>query len=224
MLALGATGLGMGLVLPPGRETPAAADQGLDRFLPRYDVNEVNAITIHASPAQVDEAVRSVRASEVRFLSALFWLRSLPATLRGAPAGSAAPGADAATAGEDRALLPAAGEPGPFILLEDQPGREIVIGTIGRFWELQGTPVVELTSPAEFLAFDAPGLAKAALNFRIEERGRGTCRLSTETRVLTLDERDRGRFQLYWKFIHPGSAMLRLSWLQAVKRRAERGR
>jgi hypothetical protein len=215
VVGFGAVALAVGLAWPPGRERPASSGQWLDRFLPVYDVNEVNAITIRATPRQVDEAIRSVRPSEVRFLHTLFRLRSLAA---GDGAGSVA------EAFGDRPLVPGPGQPGGLILLAHRPEHEFVVGAVGFFWELRGAPLMTLTRPEEFRAFETPGLAQMAINVRIEDRGEGECRVVTETRVRIRGEESRKRFFLYWKLIHPGSAMLRLSWLQAIKRRAERSR
>ncbi len=45
--------------------------------------------------------------------------------------------------------------------------------------------------------------------------------LTTETRVFATDSRARRRFAVYWRVIYPGSALIRRSWLDAIKRRAE---
>ncbi len=70
----------------------------------------------------------------------------------------------------------------------------------------------------------APGYAKAAMNFRIEPRPDGSCRLTTETRIFATDAASSRRFARYWRFILPGSSLLRVTWLRAIAERAERGR
>jgi hypothetical protein len=79
-------------------------------------------------------------------------------------------------------------------------------------------------TPDAFAVLDAPGFAKAAMNFLVEPDGRGGSLLSTETRVHATDPASRRRFAAYWRVIYPGSAIIRRSWLQAVRRRAERRR
>jgi hypothetical protein len=59
------------------------------------------------------------------------------------------------------------------------------------------------------------------MNFRIEPRGADACILFTETRVYATDSATRRTFKVYWRTIYPGSALIRLSWLRAIKRRAE---
>jgi hypothetical protein len=46
-------------------------------------------------------------------------------------------------------------------------------------------------------------------------------RLTTETRVLATDSRTRRLFAAYWRLILPGSALMRRTWLAAIRRRAE---
>jgi hypothetical protein len=59
------------------------------------------------------------------------------------------------------------------------------------------------------------------MNFRLEPRGASACVLSTETRVYATDAATRRIFKVYWRTIYPGSAIIRRSWLGAIKRRAE---
>jgi hypothetical protein len=50
----------------------------------------------------------------------------------------------------------------------------------------------------------------------------GSVRLSTATRVHVFDPRTRRKFGFYWRLISLGSGFIRVLWLKAVKRRAER--
>jgi hypothetical protein len=63
----------------------------------------------------------------------------------------------------------------------------------------------------------APGTF-AVMNFRVERDGL----LTTETRVFSRTDGARRKFAIYWRFIRPGSGIIRRSWLEAIKRRAER--
>ncbi|MGH9421261.1 MAG: hypothetical protein ACRD3J_14885, partial [Thermoanaerobaculia bacterium] len=80
-----------------------------------------------------------------------------------------------------------------FRLLADDPPHELVIG-----------------------ARVAPQTA-AIMNFRVERDGR----LTTETRVFSKSDKGRRSFAVYWRIIRPGSGIIRRSWLEAIKRRAE---
>jgi hypothetical protein len=84
-----------------------------------------------------------------------------------------------------------------FRYLADEPPREMVLGTRV-----------------------APNVV-AVMNFLVTPDGRGGSNLSTETRVLAKDDRSRRGFAVYWRIIHPGSDIIRRSWLRAIRKRAE---
>jgi hypothetical protein len=80
-----------------------------------------------------------------------------------------------------------------FRMLADDAPRELVIGT--------------RVAPRTF----------AVMNFQVDGDGLVT----TETRVFAKTDADRRKFAIYWRFIRPGSGIIRRSWLEAIKRRAE---
>jgi hypothetical protein len=88
-------------------------------------------------------------------------------------------------------------------------------------WALRGR-LVRFPDAAAFHAFDTRGNVKAVLSFTIEARADGVTLLTTETRVLALDEESRRRFARYWLVIRPWSGLVRREWLGAIRRRAER--
>jgi hypothetical protein len=177
----------------------------LDEFLPGYDVNEVHSVTTSAAPAAVMQAIREVTPREVPVLVALMALRSIPALLSRRRLSVRGPLLD----GFRR---------GGFVPLREAPD-EVVFGAVGRFWQPSGE--VRRLDPAEFREFAEPGWAKGAFNFEVERVGQRTV-VRTETRVATTDERARRSFGRYWRVIHPGSALIRVAWLRAIRRRAER--
>src|SRR5207244_9151276 len=61
-----------------------------------------------------------------------------------------------------------------FTLLEERPGEELVLGTVGRFWRARGDLCA--TSPVRFRAPAPSGTAKAAWNFEVGKIGRASCR------------------------------------------------
>jgi hypothetical protein len=105
------------------------------------------------------------------------------------------------------------------VWLADEPGRGVVVGAI------VCCERTRVRSAEEFRALARPGIAKAAMSFRIEDLGLGSgeCRVTTETRVGAADPATRRRFGLYWAFIYPGSSLIRYGWLEAIRRRAEAG-
>ena len=181
----------------------------IDRFLPAYEWNEVHSIEVAAEPAAVLAAVRAVTAREMRLVGLLLWLRALPARLLG-----------------HRRLVRGGGPVleeilrSAFVLLAENES-EMVVGTVGRFWQPRATHA-EIRDGDAFIAFDTAGWARAAMNFSVSEVGRGRTRLSTETRIAATDARARRRFGAYWLIVRPGSGLIRLLWLRAVKKRAEK--
>lgn len=176
----------------------------LDDFLPRYDFSEVHSTTCSAPPAAVMEAARELTPRELPLLVALMAVRSLPALARGRrPA--------------VRGTILEGFRRGGFVVLEDAPA-ELVLGAVGRFWQPSGG--ITRIEKTRFRDFAEPGFAKAVFNLRVE----GSSVLRTETRVLATDADARRKFGRYWRVIRPGSAAIRVAWLRAIRRKAERTR
>lgn len=185
----------------------------LDQVLPVYHFHEVHCVRVHASPARVFAALADVTAAEIRLFRVLMTLRSLPARLTGQRGGPRA---------WTQPLLPQFLASG-FVALGSVPDREVVFGAVSRFWQPRGGDAPRITDAAAFHAFARPDYGKAAINFSVTERpdGRGLG-LRTETRIMVPDRGARRKFALYWRVIRPGSALIRRSWLRAIRRRAER--
>lgn len=107
-----------------------------------------------------------------------------------------------------------------FVTLEKVENREIVIGSIGKFW----TPSLEKVnclSASHFIKFDQPDYCKVAANFLLDENPGGGIVLSTETRVSCLGYRAKIKFGLYWLVIRPFSGLIRIIMLRSIKYQAE---
>ena len=183
----------------------------LDRFLPVYRHTEVHEVTIAAGVERVMRALRELRERDVALARPLLAVRYLPAALMGRPMRRTDP---------DRTVVETILK-GGFILLEERPA-EMIVGVIGRFWQLSAS-LVPLATPADFEAFQQEGYAKAVMNFTVEPLADGKTRLRTETRILPLGQEAARRFGLYWLFVRPGSGLIRWIWLVAIKRKAEGG-
>jgi hypothetical protein len=177
----------------------------LDDYLPSYDVHEVHSVGTSASPAATMEAIRALTPLEVPVLVGLMAIRSVPAVLTGRRPSMSGHLLD----GFRR---------GGFVDLHETPD-EMVFGGVGRFWKPTGG--LRRIEPTDFRDFAEPGFAKAAFNFQVE-RVDGRTIVRTETRIATTDEHARRSFGRYWRVIHPGSALIRIAWLRAIRRRAER--
>lgn len=206
VLGLGFVLLIVGLwlpVFPPRLPGPRMA---IDEVVPSYQFGEAHEILVAAPPERVLAAARAVTAREIRLFRLLTWLRS-PRFSRGGSESILHPGADEPLL--DVALRSS------FVMLGEEKDRELVFGTVvccGR-----RTPP---RSAEEFQALSG-SLARAVMNFHVEDVGGGVSRLVTQTRVATTDARSQGAFARYWRLIYPGSALIRRMWLRAIKARAE---
>lgn len=178
----------------------------IDAVVPRYEFGEAHEIRIHASRERAWSAVLAVTADEIRFFRTLTWLRA--PHLGGAPRGILNPAAGP--------ILDSALESG-FIRLAEEPGRELVVGTI-----VCCGAVERPRTPEEFRTLAAPDQARAVMNFHLSDDG-NALRLVTQTRIHVTSAVAARRFAAYWRVIYPGSALIRRMWLDAIRRRAEGG-
>lgn len=191
------------------RAQSSGAQNGIDQFAPSYHFRELHQTVIAAPAGRVFDAMRAVSANEIALFQTLTWIRrfgrSGPESLINAP--------------EHKPILDVATQSG-FVLLHDRPPHEVVIGAV--VVAPPGTRRPPGFGIIDFKQLTAPGFATATMNFRVEDAGAGRSRLITETRVLATDRTALRRFTAYWRIIFPGSAILRLTWLRAIKARAER--
>ncbi len=205
ILGLGVVIAGIGFVAPAPESRVAGAETRLDEFVPVWQFNERHSIRVDASPDRVYRALKQVRADEVALFRTLTWIR------RG---GRALP-EGILNASNQRPLLDVATRSG-FIYLADDAPKEIVIGTVviaprGKHAEL---------TPELFKTSLPPGFALGAMNFVVSPKGENASLVTTETRVFASSDGARRRFAVYWRMIYPGSAIIRVMWLRAVRRRA----
>ena len=182
----------------------------IDAWMPEYDYAERHAALVRAPQPIVYEALLAMNASAHPVVRAILKARTLPARLarRRLPPGWQA---------LDRLTLRDAPAYG-FVILEEQPPVEIVLGITGRFWQLTGGVIPTVRD--EFRAAVPAAAARAAWNFALASVGDATL-LSTETRIRCADAATRRVFGRYWLFVHPGSALLRRLMLRRVKHAAE---
>jgi hypothetical protein len=184
----------------------------LDELLPDFDVNEEHETRVAAPPDVAWAAVQAVTPGEIRLLGPLMAIRGLPARLRG---GSAPDQRD-----PQLPILDAMQRQG-FTLIGERPGEEGVLGIVGRFWSLEAMKTIRpIAGPEDFVAFAEPGYAKAAMDLRVVPDGAGS-RVLTETRIAGTDAEATKKFRRYWFVVGGGSALIRRSWLGAIRARAE---
>ena len=197
----------LGFLLPGAEARVSRTRHLIDAFLPIDHFRESHWERMHAPPRQIFAAIHAVTPGEIRGLVPLLWMRS--------PRLGLTPAEKALLRRPILELMTRQ----DFVILAEQPGTEIVVGTIGQFWAGRS---VTFRGPAGFRAFRDPRFAKVAMNFRVIDEGNGWCKVTTETRVACPDPRARRKFDEYWRVIYPGSSIIRAQWLQAIKRRAER--
>jgi hypothetical protein len=106
-----------------------------------------------------------------------------------------------------------------FLLVDEIPNVEIVLGLVGKFWTLRAQ-ILQMDA-VQYTEFNQRGYAKLAWNFAIQEAAPGVVRLSTETRIVCTDDHSRARFKLYWTLIGRFSGLTRKEMLRVVKKRIE---
>jgi hypothetical protein len=191
------------------RTQTSSAQHGIDEFAPTFHFRELHETTITAPAGLVFDAIRAVTADEIALFQTFTWIRRFgqpgPESIMNAP--------------EHKPILDVATQSG-FLLLQDRPPHEVVVGAV--VVAPPGTRRRHGFGVDDFTQLTGPGFATATLNFRVEEGGAGRSRLVTETRVFATDGTALRRFTPYWRIIFPGSAILRVTWLRAIKARAER--
>jgi hypothetical protein len=177
----------------------------IDSFAPNPDAVESHSITIAASPDVVYRALWTTDFGSP-VIKLLLGLRSLP--------GYVARGFRSFPRSQ-RVTLQTLLDSG-FGVLAEEPGREIALGVIGRFWRPAGN-----LSPFNRADFDRPvppGFAHAVWNFRVTADASGRTVLITETRVVCGDRTSRRKFLIYWSIVRPLSGLIRRIMLRAVRR------
>jgi hypothetical protein len=202
----------IGVSLPAPEKRIAEPTTILDDFVPAYQFAESHAIRIAAPRERVFAAIRDVPASEITLFHTLTWIRRV------------------GRRGPDSILNPPPHEPllavamrSGFMKLAEEPGSEIVLGTLVVAPPGWRPNKDKKPTPEDFKALHAPGFALAAINFRVEDAAKGGTLLTTETRICAMDASTKRKFATYWRMIYPGSALIRVMWLRAIRRRAESG-
>jgi hypothetical protein len=173
-----------------------------------FDVNEVHTAWVPAKPEDAYRAVREVTVGEVPLLRGLMALRAVPGAVTGKPF----------ILDPSRPFLDQAFELG-FVELGERVPSELAVGAVGRFWLPAGNrPLDRIRSREDFMRFDEPGFAKAAMDFLVRPEGDGSS-ITTETRVIGTDPGATWRFRLYWLLIRPWSGLIRRSVLRSLRER-----
>jgi hypothetical protein len=186
----------------------------IDRYLPRFDETYIYEASVDASPEETYVAIKETNLKDP-VIDFLFELRELPRNIarrwRGEPPGPPAP--SRLTFGE----LPNQGP--EWVALAEEPGVELVIGSVGRFWR-KDYGSRKVTQP-EFIPFREPGYAKLAISLAVRPAGNGTI-LRYEARTAATDDTARRTFRRYWRIFGAGVGIVMRRVVRRIKVEAER--
>lgn len=175
----------------------------IDGWMPRYDEIEHHEREVAAPPAATYETITTLDFAQSPAIRLLLVVRGVPHAITGRalPTGVIS--------------LESFIETG-FVVLEEEPGEEIVLGAVGKFW-MPTSRLLPITAE-RFRAFDEAGFAKATMNLRVEPLDDDYSRVITETRVACTDELARKRFKRYWFVVGPFSSLIRREMLSLVEK------
>jgi hypothetical protein len=180
----------------------------LDDIMPEYQFRERHAQRIHARSEQVAQAIRQSTLGDLKSYVTLMRIRGT--ALR-------RPFYDPGNFQNER-VLDALSAPGSGFITLGGTEHEIVMGGVGNARAIRRPEVNNLP---EFAAYRQEGAVKVAFNLNVQDAGDGWSTISTETRILALDDFSRRIMGCYWRLIVPGSGLLRRQWLEGIKKRAE---
>ncbi len=193
-----------------------SADSLLDAIMPIYDHTRVEHRIVVGSVPVVYRAARSLDFLTVHspITDAAVFVRMVPervATWLGRqPIEVEAP--ETMRLG-DMFDDPDGGGP-EFFGLAETPGRELVAGGIGRFWQqvIDWQPV----DAATFSEFATPGFGKLTLGIRVDPVGSGRSCITYESRTQLTDDESRIKFGRYWKLISPFAGHIMRAALKTI--------
>jgi len=207
LLGAGAAAVIAAMLVPAREVRVISPHTRLDEFVPAHQFREVHSLVIAAPPARVFRAIQETTAGEIRFFRLLTTIRRF-----------GRPGPESILNAPERIPILEVATRTSFITLANDPDREIVVATvlIAPPDVHAGTPL----TPEAFRQISCPGFALAAMNFRVTPNDSASTLVTTETRVYATNRATQRRFARYWRVIYPGSALIRRSWLAAIRRRA----
>lgn len=176
----------------------------IQKELPEPRHTEVHRIFVSASPAKAWEMARHFDMAEIPWIRMLFDVRTLPSRLAGHPAETDK------RLGVDQIADNNTG----FMILYEEPGTEVVIGSVGQFWHLH-IPFASV-SPEAFKGFNEPGWGKLAWSIRVEPYLSGAT-ISLELRTTATDDESWGKLNRYYHLIGIGSQLIRGSVMKHLE-------
>lgn len=173
--------------------------RAIQQYLPNPRHLEINRIFVNALPEDAWEVARHFDGASIPWVRLLFDLRALPDKLLGKHHEE-----------EDRRLgVDQVAESGTgFMILEETPGSEVVVGSIGQFWHLD-IPFATVC-PEEFESFAEAGWGKLVWAIRVEPYRHGST-ISFELRTTATDDESWTKLNRYFHLIGLASHLIRSS-------------
>ena len=188
-------------------QEPEGISSGLNQFMPEFKMRQIDRIRLGAPIERAWPVVRNLDTYELPISKFLFNLRRLPDWIR-----------QKNTEFPDHSRInDFTGPDKGFKILSETPGREVVIGSVGKFWQ-SNIDYVHVNSE-EFRDFKNSGFGKLAWNLRLDPDMAGGSWLTLELRVTSTDDEAWVRFKRYWLMIGNFSHMLRRMALEMFKKK-----
>jgi hypothetical protein len=165
----------------------------ITEVMPQYSLRQVDHVAVAAEPARAYAAARGVDMYRIPFIRRLFQIRIVPDRIAARISGTSyTPNLSSRI---DDITRTGSG----FLLVREEPGREVVVGSVGKFWK----PAIEFApvTAEQFPSFHEPGFGKLAWCIRVDPRAGGGSWITVELRVGATDSKSWSRFQRYWRFI-----------------------
>ncbi|MBK9013812.1 MAG: hypothetical protein IPM82_06840 [Saprospiraceae bacterium] len=169
--------------------------RAIQSFLPNPRHTEIHRIYVQSKPETAWQTARHFDAAEIPWVKLLFDIRTLPDKLAGKPIAL-----EEISVGVDQVVRSGTG----FMLLEEIPGKEVVVGSVGQFWHLH-IPFAEV-APEDFAQFDQPGWGKLAWAISVEPYRDGST-ISLELRTTATDQRSWEKLNNYYRIIGMGRTL-----------------
>ncbi|MDI2030257.1 hypothetical protein QFW96_16630 [Saccharopolyspora sp. TS4A08] len=178
----------------------------IDDFAAECDFSAVEHLVVNRPPEAVYSAVRNLDLLTIQSRTAdmAMWVRGLPERLRR----RVPPRRPTRLTFDD---LVASGD---WVLLGEQPGREVIFGAAGRFW----TPIVrwEQVEPEQFVQYGKPGRGKIVSSLSVRPYGRNSSLVTYDIRTVLNDPITHRIFKLYWLVVKPFVRALMRATVRAV--------
>lgn len=172
--------------------------RAIQQYLPHPRHTEIHRIFVNANPEIAWQAARHFDMSKVVWIKFLFDVRTLPDRFLGEGQ------LEQKGLGVDEITRTESG----FSILHETPGKEVVVGSIGKFWHLK-IPFLNV-NPDQFTDFNVPGYGKIAWAISVEPFKTGST-VSIELRTSATDDKSWKKLNRYYSVIGIGSKLIRIS-------------